>query len=327
MPDNLSLNLPVATRPGPGDSPPPPPVPAAEEPRLTSRAGLWKWIKTAVDNFLTIDGTLWSASFAYYAFFALFPLLLLLVTLGTEVATRFVGKEHAQEQAFSWTVSKVETYMPLSSADRQTIRTTIRGAVKARGSIGIVAFLGLLWSSLGFFQALVGAINKAWGQQPLNWWKLPLKNLLMLVIVSAMLLLGVIAPTVLSTVQAYVTFGSMVTTALFQVVGVLIPIAALFGGFLLFYKLAPRRRSNVTFGVVWIPALAVTALLQILQQLFVFYTTRITDFNAVYGTFGGVIALMLWTYLSGIVIIFGGCLCAALRAARTVDADNVTATA
>lgn len=318
MPDNLSLNLSPTTRTGPGNTPDVPPaadVPG-EQPRVSTVTGLWKWLKTAIDNFLTIDGTLWSASFAYYAFFALFPLLLILVTLGTDVATRFVGKAHAQEAAFSWTVGKVEPYMPLSSTDRQAIRKTIQDAVNARGGIGIIAFAGLLWSSLGFFQALVGALNKAWGQKPLSWWALPLKNLTMLAILAAMLLIGVIAPVVLKTVEAYVIIDATVTPALFGFIGVLVPVAALFVGFLLFYKLAPRRRSKVEFGNVWIPALTVTALLQVLQQLFVFYTTRITNFNAVYGTFGGVIALMLWTYLSGIVIIFGGCLCAATRSIR-----------
>ncbi len=95
----------------------------------------------------------------------MFPLLLILVTLGTDVATRFVGKAHAQEEAFSWTVGKVEPYMPLSSADRQAIRKTIEDAVNARGGIGIIAFAGLLWSALGFFQALVGAIEQGVGSE------------------------------------------------------------------------------------------------------------------------------------------------------------------
>jgi uncharacterized BrkB/YihY/UPF0761 family membrane protein len=37
----------------------------------------------------------------------------------------------------------------------------------------------------------------------------------------------------------------------------------------------------------------------------------------VYGTFGGVIALMLWIYLSGLVIVFGGSLCATLAGGET----------
>jgi Ca2+-transporting ATPase len=32
--------------------------------------------------------------------------------------------------------------------------------------------------------------------------------------------------------------------------------------------------------------------------------------NAAYGAFGGIMALLLWIYLSGCVFIFGACLCA-----------------
>jgi Ca2+-transporting ATPase len=42
----------------------------------------------------------------------------------------------------------------------------------------------------------------------------------------------------------------------------------------------------------------------------VLYTKNIGQFNAVYGTFGSVVALLLWIYLSGSIIILGGCLSA-----------------
>jgi uncharacterized BrkB/YihY/UPF0761 family membrane protein len=32
--------------------------------------------------------------------------------------------------------------------------------------------------------------------------------------------------------------------------------------------------------------------------------------NAVYGAFGGIMALLLWIYVSGCIFIFGACLCA-----------------
>ena len=32
--------------------------------------------------------------------------------------------------------------------------------------------------------------------------------------------------------------------------------------------------------------------------------------NAVYGAFGGIMALLLWFFLSGCILIFGACLCA-----------------
>lgn len=294
------------------DLPSPAPLPSAEWRHGLARAfgSIWRWLVAAAQNFSKINGTTWSASFAYYAFFALFPLLLLLVTVGTDVAARFVGEQQAGVRAFDYIVGNVEKYMPMDRADRDTIRHTVHGVLQARGRIGLVALIGLLWSSLGFFQALVSAINQAWGDASMAWWKLPLKNLTMLGVLLSAFAMGGIVPVILNILERFVTFGTTWVPALFSLAGVLLPTVVLFYGFLLFYKLAPRRNKQVTFAKVWLPALLVTALLQVCQRFFVFYSTHITNFNAVYGTFGGVIALMLWIYLSGLVIVFGGSLCA-----------------
>ena len=129
-------------------------------------------------------------------------------------------------------------------------------------------------------------------------------------VLASALLLGNVLPIILKTVQGFITFGAAWTTALFTMGTALVPPLVLFYGFLLFYKLAPRRRAGVTFAMVWVPALLVTALLVLCQQIFVIYTTHITNFNVIYGAFGGVIAVMLWIYLSGLIVVFGGCLCA-----------------
>jgi Ca2+-transporting ATPase len=228
-----------------------------------------------------------------------------------------VGEEQARSQAFGYVVGKAEAFMPLSRRDQQMIQNTVAGVLQARGQIGFIALLGLLWSSLGFFQALVSGVNQAWGGKALNWWKLPLKNLLMVGVLASALALGVIAPAILKIVQVYMAFAGAWIASAVSLAGVLIPTLVLFYGFLLFYKLAPRHTETIAFKTIWLPALIVTALLQLCQQLFVFYSTHLTNFNAVYGTFGGVIALMLWTYFSGMVIIFGGCLCA--KAERMKD--------
>ncbi len=293
---------------------------ASKRPPTQSAAALWTWVKTAGVNFSRINGTNWSASFAYYAFFALVPMLVLLLTIGTDVAARFIGEQHAQDKAFEFVISNV----PMGAEGQRTISETLHGIMKSRGRIGAIALIGLLWSTLGFFQSLVSAVNEAWGNHPLNWWKLPLKNLLMVGVLLSALALGVILPALLTIAKRFVTWGGPLVSNVFSLLLVLVPIVVLFYGFLLFYKLAPRKRAGVTFSMVWVPALLVTALLQICQQLFVLYSTRFTNFNAVYGAFGGVIALMLWTYLSGMVIVFGGCLCAAQREMRATPEGPTT---
>ena len=105
--------------------------------------------------------------------------------------------------AFDYIVKNVDAYIPVSYGLQEMIHTTVRGVMNSRGKIGLVALIGLIWSGMGFFQSLVSAVNQAWDFHPLNWWKLPLKNLLMLGILLSALLLGVVAPTVLRIVQKF----------------------------------------------------------------------------------------------------------------------------
>lgn len=260
----------------------------------------------AMRIFLETDGEQRSASFAYYALFSLLPLLLLMVSIGS----LFVSRERAADAV----VDFVNNYVPVSVGAEINIYKTITGVMKARGSVSAVAVIGLLWSSTRFFQALVRGINRAWGTHEYSWWRLPLKNLAMMGIVASGLLLGILIPTIMDAVEGYYRhhwmeydFGALALT--FRLVRFLVPTIVLFYGFLMLYKFSPRRKT--AFSEVWIASLVIALGLQGVQWLFVIYTRNFHNFNAVYGTFGGLIALLLWIYITGAIIIFGGCLSAA----------------
>jgi Ca2+-transporting ATPase len=100
-----------------------------------------------------------------------------------------------------------------------------------------------------------------------------------------------------------------------------IPLLAVFLSLSLFYRLAPRRPTR--FAEVWAAALCATALLQAAESLFVIYLKNFATLNAVYGAFGGIMALLLWIYLSGCIFIFGACLCAAQAEGRSATAESI----
>jgi Ca2+-transporting ATPase len=259
-----------------------------------------------VVKYSAIDGEQRAASFAYYAFFALFPLLLLLVAIGS----------YFFDPARVGTVvlDAVSRYVLVDSDKHDLVRQTIRGIIKARRGVGSFAIIGLIWSSLRFFQSLLRGVNRAWGTHEYTWWRLPIQNMLMVGVLASALLVGLLAPFVLRSVEAMIwhldlSFGAHLIVFGFQLVRFMLPSGVLFYGLTMFYMLAPRRRTS--FGEVWVGALVVTLLLQLLQTLFILYAKNVAHFNAVYGAFGSVIAVLMWVYLSGSVIILGGCLCAA----------------
>jgi Ca2+-transporting ATPase len=254
------------------------------------------------------DGEQRAASFAYYAFFALFPLIVLIIT----VSTMFLGN---QEFATTAITEQVKEHLPVDTDAERVIRT-IQGVIRSRGRASIIALLVLIWSAVRFFQALVHGVNKAWGTKDYSWWRLPIKNFVMVCILVSALLIGTIAPVIVNYMEgAYWTNSWKVgldflwVIDLFRAIRILLAPLVLFYGFVMFYKFAPRRRT--AFKEVWFPALFVTLGLSILQRLFVLYTGSVANFNAIYGTFGSVIALLMWIYLTGALIILGGCLAAA----------------
>jgi Ca2+-transporting ATPase len=76
---------------------------------------------------------------------------------------------------------------------------------------------------------------------------------------------------------------------------------------------------------VWVAALCASILLQAAESIFMIYLKNFATLNAVYGSFGGIMALLLWIYISGCIFIFGACLCAAQAEGRSAPAKTILA--
>lgn len=282
--------------------------------------------KKTFDIFLDIDAEQRSASFAYYALFSLVPLIALMLTLGS----MFFSPDVVHRT--------VEEFVPIGSAQQEVLWSMVTDLQSARGSVSIISILILSWTSLRFFQALVRAVNRAWHTIEIPWWQMPLKNLAMVAVIGGGLVLGVLVPAIIQTVIQVITAVETVVVdyiPMFNQQPDWVPIVnasrylvaggILFYTFAMLYMLAPRRK--ILFRQVWLPALAVTVILQGVQIAFVNYLPRIVNYNVVYGSVGGLMLLLLWVYAIGMIIILGACFSAALERvdeAQTPDQDGVT---
>lgn len=260
----------------------------------------WRILRRAFDRFMAIDGDQRAAAFAYYGFFSLFPMILLFVTVGS----LFVDRDLAARTVISY----VEGYVPLGAEMKRNVFDIIAGVVMARGQVGVVATLVLFWSALNFFSALILAVNRAWDGEIHNWWRMPLKSSLLLAVMASALLLGICLPLLIVVIQDWILPDLKWTSSIYSLANFLIPLVVLFYGLSLFYKLAPRHFTRI--AEVWPAALFTSVFLRILGSLFVIYMHNFARFNAVYGALGGIMALLMWIYLSGCLIVFGACLCA-----------------
>lgn len=261
-----------------------------------------------------IDGAQRAAAFAYYALFSLFPLLVLLVTLGS----LFFDREVVVEKVLSY----AQTYAPLDPEMRRGVFQTMGGVIESRGEVGLFAGLVLVWGSLQFFKALLRAVNRAFEVEVYDWWRLPLKSLSLLGVVLSGLVLGLIIPAAARIAQRWLPpLHGLVELAVAIAISA-VPTLVLFYGLTLFYRFAPRRRT--TFAEVWAAALSAALLLRGLETGFVLYLKNFAKFNVVYGAFGGIMALLMWIYLSGCVVVLGACMAAA-RVAAPAGHDTAAA--
>jgi YihY family inner membrane protein len=250
-------------------------------------------------TFSRIDGAQWAGAFAFNAFFSLFPLMLLLVT----TASFFVDYERAGKAV----IAHMESYVPITGELQNQIFGAITAVIKTRRQAGVAAFLVLVWPALQCFTSLICATNRAWGTMVGNWWRLPLKSLALLGITAGAALLSMSAPLLMRMVEGWF-FPAHDFPWMNGPGTLLIPLLVLFISLSLFYRLAPRWPTK--FADVWAAALCATVLLEAAEGLFVIYLKHFATLKAVYGAFGGVMAFLLWIYLSGCVFIFGACLCA-----------------
>jgi Ca2+-transporting ATPase len=268
----------------------------------------------AVSRFFRIDGEQWAGAFAFNAFFSLFPLTILFVT----IASSFVERARAGNEAIAY----LESSVPISGDMQRSIFDTIAGVIDARGQAGAVAVLLLVWTSLQCFTTLICATNRAWGVEAYNWWRLPLKSLALLGGTAGAVLLGMAVPVLMGMAKGWLFTVSDLHYWIYALAGIAVPLLVVFLSLSLFYRFAPRRPTR--FSEVWVAALCATLLLQAADSLFVIYLRNFATLNAVYGVFGGIMALLLWIYCCGCIFIFGACLCAA-QAERRPSPEEIPA--
>jgi len=280
----------------------------------------WATITGTWALFSEIDAEQRAAAFAYYALFSLFPLIVLLVNAGSY----FVNTNDA--------IDAIQHFAPVAPEKQQLIWKTVGQLERARGTANLVSLAILLWASLNFFQALVRAVNRAWHTVAIPWWQMPLKNLMMFAVLASAFMMGLLIPAlmqgarnILNAVQSFVhtylpaidvqRLSSLLDLGRYALGGLV-----LFYAFAMLYMFAPRKR--VSFSKIWIPTLIVTALLQLCQTSFVNYLPRFVNYSVLYGGVSILMLLLLWVYVSGLIIIAGACLCAAWDGLEHADATT-----
>ncbi len=82
-----------------------------------------------------------------------------------------------------------------------------------------------------------------------------------------------------------------------------IAVALSFLTFLFLYWLLPNRPVQLRY--IWPGALLAALGIEVAKQGFAFYLAGFANYDVVYGSLGGVFALLFWVYLSANILLFG----------------------
>ena len=265
-------------------------------------------MRSAMESFNDCRAGEAAASIAYYGLFSLFPFLLFLIA----GASYILEREYAKQQLLIY----IQTIIPIP---RDVIANNIDRVLEQRSTFGLVALVGLLWSSSGVFSTLALNINRAWSESHArSFFQSRLVALGMVAVLVLLLVLSVLATAVLNLVSEarLPLFGNVLLyeSLPWKIFSTLIPLLfrlLMFWGLYLWVPTAWVHRRAAFWG-----ALFAAVLWELITNAFTLYlSSGLAQFDLIYGSLGTLIALMLWIYVSSTVALFGAHLTACLNEA------------
>lgn len=249
-----------------------------------------------------------AAQLAYFFLLSLFPLLIFLVTLLpylplTQEDILAVVRDFAPEESMKIIESSINE---ISSKNIQLL------------SFG---FIGTIWSCSSGINAIVRALNTAY----------EVKESRPFLIARGMAVLFTFAMVFVIVVALLLpVFGKLIGGYLFAKFGLsdeflslwdtlrwLVSSIILFIVFTGLYWIAPNKKLTC---ISVIPgAIFATIGWELSSLAFSYYVSNFGNFSATYGSIGAIIVLLLWFYITGIVIIIGGELNAAYTKIKDKD--------
>ena len=172
-------------------------------------------------------------------------------------------------------------------------------------TIGIIAgTLVSLWSTMSGVKAMIDALNVIYEQKEgRSFIKLTLVALAFTLSGFATLLLAIAAVVVLPLLLASVGLGGL-TETLTRLVRWPVLLLVLLFGLTLLYRYGPDRRA-ARWQWVSVGSMLASITWMVVSYLFSWYLASFANYNATYGSLGAVAGLMVWLWLSTIVVLLG----------------------
>jgi membrane protein len=298
------------------DPAPPAPDAGPDSPVELKGKGLFAAFKRTFTQYSEDNISDWAAALTYYGVLSIFPGVLVIVSLLGMLSSN--GQQTVQ--------STVQQIAP--NQEIQKLVDTVLTQVKDPGTAGLAAVVGIVvafWSASSYIAAFMRASNAIYDVpegRPI-WKTLPIR-LGVTAVVGVMLILSVVIVVftgdLARVVGDRIGLGSAAVTV-WNIAKwpVLIVLVALM--FAILYWASPNAKTG---GFRWVSPGGILAVVLwlIASAAFAIYLANFANYNKTYGTLGGVIAFLVWLWISNIAILLGAELDAELERGRAIAAGH-----
>ncbi|EJL99252.1 putative membrane protein [Pseudomonas sp. GM102] len=249
-----------------------------------------------VTEFVDDEMSTYASALAYQMLFSLFPFILFLIAL--------IGFLHLPD-FFSWLRLQSELVLPPQALEQ--VNPVIDQLQQSKGGLLSVGIVIALWTASAGVRLMMSAMNAAYDvveRRPI-WKRFPLSIFYtigiagMLLIAAALMVLG---PQVMSWIAAQVGLEDFIVTV-WTIVRWPVVVILLMMAVALIYYVMPDVKQEFRFIT---PGAVLSVVVWIIASLgFGLYVKTFANYNAMYGSIGAIIVLLLYFYISAAVLLLG----------------------
>lgn len=235
---------------------------------------------------------------SYFGLLTLFPALLLMLAISNQFAAGTEMLRHA-----------VDVYPGSSSFLRETIRS-----LSSLGTGVIITCVAVvLWAGSWVFSVIERALNRIWGATSRTFWHgraltigmigiigvlLALSVLITSVVVALQEMAGRVSPRQIARYPILLSVGSVFWQGIFAILSFFVTVVL----FVVIYRFMPK--AEVTLRDT-LPGAIVGGLLWELAKYVFAWSLNYFHYDQIYGSVGAVVAVLTWSYVSSLILLFG----------------------
>lgn len=254
-------------------------------------------IGRALNKFIADDGFVTCGNIAYCMLLAIFPFLLFLAGL-TALITGDANAQTIIDYLFS--IAPENIVKPIANEIKNLMAAN-------HGGLLIISLALTFWTGLAAVESVRGGLSRAYNvTETRSYWILLLQDILFIfmgilsvIILSALLLF---APNITRVLHDYFpTFADLITQ--FDIwsypLGILLLVSILFTT----HSVLPNQRPTLK---KLLPGIVFSVIIWLLMaEIFTIYLEDFSRYAAIYGSLGGIIATMVFIYISAVIFMFG----------------------